>query len=212
MNDKQSNRVWAVVTTVLAIVFSYVAFTIWDRLEAGESKSNSSVVTEPVKPDKPEAKPAVDLELIEPSIMHVACCMVNHVHPGVWGERMAKDFRQDRIRDSAGRGIPRKITRKLSSYAAEKAAQGVTIRHWWKNGGMNTAHCMANWGWTGGSGWCMKNGNRPGVVKINREITKVTVICSGAAVIGSVKGGGWVGAGRGGLGCVWARWATKASQ
>lgn len=197
MNDRLRNNIWAVITTVLAIIFSYVAFTIWDRIEANsEGKTNTST--------------SVNLELVEPSIKLVT--MPNMIDPKTWGRQMAQDFREDKIRDSAGRGIPRKIVRRLSNYAVTKAEQGIKVRRWWTTGGMNQAHCMANWGWTGGTGWCMRYGNHPTVVKINREITKITVICSGAAVIGSIKGGGWVGAGRGGLGCVWTRWATKASQ
>lgn len=192
MNEKTRSRAWAVITTVLAVVFSYVAFTVWDNLEAHGAELTTAAAA---APDEPQKGP-----------------MVRHEDPKTWGRQMAADFRRNEIDDSAGRGIPRKISRALARYAARKAQQGIRVQNWWSSGGMDQNLCMAAWGWAGGTGWCLQNGHKPRVARINREIVKVTVICGGAAVIGSVKGGGWVGAGRGAVGCAWARWATAASD
>lgn len=40
-----------------------------------------------------------------------------------------------------------------------------------------------------------------------KEVTKVTIVCGGAAAIGSLKGGGYVGAGKAGGTCLWAKLA-----
>ena len=202
-------RIWAVVMTTLAMVFSFTGFYLWEKYDLDETDSTP--------PPSRSAPMVVEDILIGPTPTErraaQTCCMVNHVHPGVFGENMAEKFREDRIRDSAGRAIQRKIVDRMVRYAATKAANGVKVKNWWYSGGMHYTECMTHWStFPAGAQTCMAVGQNPTVRKINRQITGIKVLCGGAAVIASLKGGGWVGAGRGALGCVWTKWAAKAME
>jgi hypothetical protein len=53
------------------------------------------------------------------------------------------------------------------------------------------------------------NEGQRSINRITEETRKFTFWCGGAALIGSLKGGGYWGAGRGLLGCTWTRYFMK---
>jgi hypothetical protein len=115
----------------------------------------------------------------------------------------ARDFRHDRLRNSRGveftPRIKRMIRRSMAAkgYSVEESVRG--DGSWWRDT-LGITACMAGPRWTG---VC-----RTGQQWVNRILTqtiRITAFCSGAAVIGTLAGGGGWGAGKGALSCLWSR-------
>lgn len=114
-------------------------------------------------------------------------------------DRFAGEFRSDRFDNSRGVEFTPRVKRMIRT---AMSAKGLTARGdaaWWEETLGYTA-CMAGPRWTG---VCRKG--QEWVNAIMQETVRVTAWCSGAAVIGTLAGGGGWGAGRGGLACLWSR-------
>jgi hypothetical protein len=123
-----------------------------------------------------------------------------------WGERKARQFRNDRLGNARGIYFPkymqRRIARKMEMrYGRTSTSQRDGVGDWFRDRLKITACLVRNPVGTH-QGTC-DEGQR----KVNETMSrtmKVTATCGGTAVIGSLKGGGGWGAGQGGLACLWA--------
>lgn len=116
-------------------------------------------------------------------------------------KRYARDFRHDRLRNSRGVHLPPRVERMVRRAMAAKgfATKARGESKWWEETLGFTA-CLAGPRWTG----VCRKGQR-WVNRILTETARVTAFCGGAAVIGTLAGGGGWGAGKGALGCLWSR-------
>lgn len=114
-------------------------------------------------------------------------------------DRFADEFRADRFDNSRGVEFTPRIKRMIRNAMSAKGVAARGDAAWWEDALSYTA-CMAGPRWTGA---CRKG--QEWVNDAMQETVRVTAWCGGAAVIGSLAGGGGWGAGRGGLACLWAR-------
>lgn len=115
-----------------------------------------------------------------------------------WKHKGARKFRHHKLDSSGGRRMPKKVVRAMDAYAAKR---GMTFSKddppWWHQA-LDKYTCMWNAAgspyFTPWASFCVVYGENPTVRAINRRITKVRVLCGGAAVIGALRGGGAWGA------------------
>lgn len=115
-------------------------------------------------------------------------------------DRYAREFRDGRFRNSHGVELPRRVKRMITR---AMRAQGIAARgdddDWWRKPLRFTA-CIGGPRW---QGVCRRG--QDSVNDMVADTSRVTVYCSGLAVIGSLAGGGAWGAGRATGACLWTR-------
>ena len=114
-------------------------------------------------------------------------------------DRFSDEFKADKFDNSRGVEFTPRIKRMIRD---QMRAKGIATRGddaWWQDA-LSYTTCMAGPRW---SGVCRRG--QTWVNEVLEETMRVTVYCGGAAVIGSLAGGGGWGAGRGALACLWSR-------
>ncbi|PWN04677.1 hypothetical protein DJ010_03395 [Nocardioides silvaticus] len=110
-----------------------------------------------------------------------------------------RDFRRERLRNSRGVEFTPRVKRMIQRSLSAKGYDARGDGSWWRDT-LGITACMAGPRWTGvcrrGQQW---------VNRLLSETIRVTAFCAGAAVIGTLAGGGGWGAGKGALGCLWSR-------
>ncbi len=111
----------------------------------------------------------------------------------------ARDFRHHRLRSSRGVEFTPRIKRMIRRSMSARGYDAFGDSSWWRET-LGVTACMAGPRW---SGVCRKG--QSWVNRILHDTIRVTTFCAGAAVIGTLAGGGGWGAGKGALGCLWSR-------
>lgn len=150
---------------------------------------------------------------------------VNVIEPGdgaEWGNGAARKFNNEALSNSTTKQIASKIDTYMDSWnIAHHNATGEWVDAWWNKETFNRMECLWNFGSPGipevsalGMGFCSHLGDNPTVSKINNELTQIRVVCGGSALIGGIggffasgPGGALIGAGSGGVGACYGRYA-----
>jgi hypothetical protein len=114
-------------------------------------------------------------------------------------DRYAAEFREGRFANSHGVEFTPRVKRMIRN---AMSAKGVTSRgndDWWREPLSFTA-CIGGLRWHGA---CRRG--QESVNELIADTSRVTVFCSGLAVIGSLAGGGAWGAGKAVSACLWTR-------
>lgn len=114
-------------------------------------------------------------------------------------KRHARKFRNGKFGNSRGLHLPDRIQRMVRADISARGVQRGDDGPWWREALQGTA-CIAGPRFHGA---CIAGQDR--INELAERTARVTVICSGAALIGFLGRGGAWGAGRGGLACLWAR-------
>jgi hypothetical protein len=122
-------------------------------------------------------------------------------------QRKVRQFRAGRLDDAAGYRLPRTWRRAMNRWAAHHPRRAAHVEarlgDWWR-------WPLEAWACTpiAGAGY---RANCDNAAEHHRQYTRkvrtVVVVCSGAAAIGALAGGGAAGAGRGALACLWGNLA-----
>lgn len=199
---RRRRLVWAVITTVLAVLLALVAMAVYPDW----AKASPPAVAM-------AAAPATAVTV--PLIAQRQCDPDSSCPPPA---NMAARFRHGSLGSSEGHRLPLKVRRLIRRwYHAHpkaphvgRAIEGGAQRDfgdWWKSA-MGYRHCMVGTWWNPHKvGKCMdspdgRDAMRPGWWMV-KKTTEVRIVCGGAGVIGALKGGGLWGAGRGAGACLW---------
>lgn len=116
-------------------------------------------------------------------------------------QKKVKQFKSGKIGNSKGAKLPKKFRKKLASWHANnKTTAKAQTGDWWND------PLGASWCWAGVVQTTACIAGRPDIAE---DTTKMVVVCSGAGLIGSLKGGGWWGVFKGAAGCGWGMWASN---
>lgn len=153
----------------------------------------------------------MDAHAATPIRTSAMACVTNTGDPcPTAGRTYARKFRNDRYGTSKGAHFPRYVKRKIrvwyanhpnAPHVAARTPAGARVRtgDWWQ-WPLEELACAPSFG-SGYRAHC-NNGNDEHTIWVH-GVRKVTVVCSGAAVIGTLGGGGAIGAGRAGGACMW---------
>lgn len=117
-------------------------------------------------------------------------------------QKKRTQFVNHKIGNSGGTKMPKFIKKKMNAWKANNrpTANKAGTGDWWQD------PLGASWCWAGLVQSTACFAGRPDIAE---GTTKMVVVCSGAGVIGSVKGGGWWGVFKGAAGCGWGMWASN---
>ena len=203
---------WGVVPLVIGLVLALV-FTYLQHADGAAAAASAPVATSAAAPAAtPAGSKADDVvrkRCIPPGNPDMTCDQWAHT----WARNHVAAFKDGKLDNARGYTLPPVWRKAFNVYFANHRAARQRLAQkrggdWWKYP-LEAMMCtpMAGAGYQAN---CDAAGHHQ--QEFAEGITKVTIVCGGAAAIGGLAGGGAAGVGKGTLSCLWGMVAIKAFE
>jgi hypothetical protein len=177
---------WLINGTLIAL---FLALVIWvgNKSDAVEPTNSSGSVSSGQQTKGPVCGPTNELECKR-----------------TWANKKTRQFKNAKLGNAKGFRLPKNIRTRLDNKQGQASGYSTKVLaddDWWDFPG-NVMKCLAYGGRTPA---CEEASKSQEVIAKNT--VRVSIVCSGAGVIGMLHGGGWWGFGRGSGVCLWMKFA-----